>query len=747
MAVTYEDAQSLNMGSWANSFGSLFSADGSADTAERVATARARRLKPRINRYLLQPGQFIPHSAGKSLAVTCCNGPANKRAQSRLIKSERLRGSASGHISAASVGVSIGTDIYRVAADFTHPPHSELEGLHGEQRALRLHSAAVFVVTCELLQAAAAKHKRRALNDSSLGAAAVHTVVPREWSTADDKLVAQLLGFVYEEHDDTESIGSSTALLLPPAATATATAATNSGAVDAAAGQSTDSAKSSALTETVAASATAPAVVQPPKGKTQHTNRPPIKAASRVAAAAARAARREAAVAKTMAPYGSTALGTAADGTQLAVRTCGMTMPTAVNRAVSDVGGTDLQADVASTSHANAPGARVQTPAQRRAAAAAAVLAMQKAYNATLVAADGGSTLSKRAAAMKHRTAVALAKFANGDSPANRVDTFIERASGGELDSLVKTVATETKEGQLLWVWSDDKHSVHGVSALYAAVSTLLLVEHLQRERRHGHKLAPVEAATAAAAAAAASRRAAKAKAITAVSGHPPGSADSTQQHDLPTAAELELLTAADLQTKRKSLQKVVDFLLDKGCDICITCTLASSNANGRTLLHTAAELGMWQRAQWLCKARVPVDAPDGLGRTALMLACRNGQRRAMIALMALSADYDASDSIGCLALHYAAENGGVATVKAMLVAGADKTREDKQGLKAVDHARKHCNTASVDALLVYRPAELSATVYLQFLDSLNATTTSSNRTTSSISGVATDAEQIALLE
>eukprot|EP00953_Heterococcus_sp_UTEX-ZZ885_P038331 19676-Heterococcus_DN1.PRE.1 len=465
MAVTYEDAQSLNMGSWANSFGSLFSADGSADTAERAATARARRLKPRINRYLLQPGQFIPHSAGESLAVTCCNGPANERAQGRLKVNEGLRGSAAGHVSAASVGVSIGTDIYRVAADFSHPPHSELEGLHGEQRALRLHSAAVFVVTCELLQAAEAKVKRRALNGDSAfsAAAAVHTVAPREWSAADDKLVAQLLGFVYEEHDDTESVGSSTALLLlPPTTTAAATAATNSDTVDAATAQPADSTDSSPLTVT-----TVPAVVQPPKAKTQHANRPPIKAASRVAAAAARAARREAAVAKTMASNGSTALGTAADGTQLPVRTCGMTMPTAVNRAVNDAGGTDPQADVAQT--ANAPGGRVQTPAQRRAAAAAAVLAMQKAYNATLVAAEGGSTLSKRAAAMKHRAAVALAKFANGDSPASRVDTFIERASRGELDSLVKTVAAETKEGQLLWVWSDDKHSVHGVSALYAA--------------------------------------------------------------------------------------------------------------------------------------------------------------------------------------------------------------------------------------------------------------------------------------
>jgi Ankyrin repeats (3 copies) len=616
-----------------------------------------------------------------------------------------------------------------------------LEGLHGEQRALRLHSAAVFVVTCELLQAAEAKMKRRALNSDSAFSAAVtaHTVVPRELSTADDKLVAQLLGFVYEEHDDTESVGSSTALLLPPTTTAAATAATNSDTVDAATAQPADSTDSSPLTV-----ATVPAVVQQPKPKTQHANRPPIKAASRVAAAAARAARREAAVAKTMAPYGSTALGTAAEGTQLPVRTCGMTMPTAVNRAVNDAGGTDPQADVAPS--ANAPGGRVQTPAQRRAAAAAAVLAMQKAYNATLVAAVGSSTLSKRAAAMKHRAAVALAKFANGDSPASRVDTFIERASRGEIDSLVKTVAAETKEGQLLWVWSDDKHSVHGVSALYAAVSTLLLVEHLQRERRHGHKLVPVEAAAAAAAAAAASRRAAKAKAVSAVSGNPPGSADSTQQHDLPTVAELELLTAADLHTKRKSLQKVVDFLLDKGCDLCSTCTLASSSANGRTLLHTAAELGMWQRAQWLCKARVPVDAPDGLGRTALMLACRNGQRRVMIALMALSADYDASDAIGCLALHYAAESGGVATVKAMLIAGADKTRVDKQGLKAVDHARKHCNTASVDALLVYKPVELSAAVYLQFLDSLNTSTSSNNSTTSSIGGVGTD-EQLALLE
>ena len=103
-SAAYEDANTLNMDSWASSFGTLFTNEASTDdqqlqdadhdatnvqqgpeTVETVSRAahkrqlRNGRLAPNIDTYTLKPGEFLPHGAADRPSATA-DGPAYKRA-------------------------------------------------------------------------------------------------------------------------------------------------------------------------------------------------------------------------------------------------------------------------------------------------------------------------------------------------------------------------------------------------------------------------------------------------------------------------------------------------------------------------------------------------------------------------------------------------------------------------------------------------------------------------------------------
>ena len=85
-----------------------------------------------------------------------------------------------------------------------------------------------------------------------------------------------------------------------------------------------------------------------------------------------------------------------------------------------------------------------------------------------------------------------------------------------------------------------------------------------------------------------------------------------------------------------------------------------------------------------LVKARVPVEAKNKLGQTALMLAAREGEEDSLLALLSHGAAVDAKDTDGWTALLYAAYNGHSRVVEALLDAKADVKTKDTNGWDAL---------------------------------------------------------------
>lgn len=96
----------------------------------------------------------------------------------------------------------------------------------------------------------------------------------------------------------------------------------------------------------------------------------------------------------------------------------------------------------------------------------------------------------------------------------------------------------------------------------------------------------------------------------------------------------------------------------------------ATSSAPRSLDLHDAAHAGNTLQVENLIRQGVPVDAPDRVGRTALMLAGMHGQ---------------------------------TATVQMLLALGANPALVDREGLNAAQLARQQGNTRLADQLEAVR--------------------------------------------
>ena len=89
-----------------------------------------------------------------------------------------------------------------------------------------------------------------------------------------------------------------------------------------------------------------------------------------------------------------------------------------------------------------------------------------------------------------------------------------------------------------------------------------------------------------------------------------------------------------------------------------------------------------------LLASGAPVDARDGQGRTALMLAARDGRLAAVRLLLDSGADPRAVDATGATALHHAIGSLSASTAGALVAAGADAQAVDSVGRSAAGLVR-----------------------------------------------------------
>ena len=102
-------------------------------------------------------------------------------------------------------------------------------------------------------------------------------------------------------------------------------------------------------------------------------------------------------------------------------------------------------------------------------------------------------------------------------------------------------------------------------------------------------------------------------------------------------------------------------------------------DANGRTLLHTAAYQGNTQVVNLLIQRGVNVESIDKTGQTALNLAARQGYNDVVVALLKTNADVDHADNDGWTALRSAAWGGHTAVVGTLLDAGSQVDHADSE--------------------------------------------------------------------
>ena len=93
-----------------------------------------------------------------------------------------------------------------------------------------------------------------------------------------------------------------------------------------------------------------------------------------------------------------------------------------------------------------------------------------------------------------------------------------------------------------------------------------------------------------------------------------------------------------------------------------------------------AAKDGNLLRVKQLLEEGVDVNAKNGFGWTALMVAAWNGHVEVVHALVGAGADLNAKDNDGWTALMGTAENGHVEVVRALLAAGADVNAKKNDG-------------------------------------------------------------------
>lgn len=135
--------------------------------------------------------------------------------------------------------------------------------------------------------------------------------------------------------------------------------------------------------------------------------------------------------------------------------------------------------------------------------------------------------------------------------------------------------------------------------------------------------------------------------------------------------------------------EKAMTLLLSKGLKV------TDIDASGKSPIHHAAMKSL----ALLVAAGAEVNARDNEGRTALHLAALNGRNDTAAELIRLSASVFEADKMGRTPLHYAAMGKSDVVVATLLAAGAPKTVRDSNGMTPKDiavktvRARRHSQT------------------------------------------------------
>ena len=128
----------------------------------------------------------------------------------------------------------------------------------------------------------------------------------------------------------------------------------------------------------------------------------------------------------------------------------------------------------------------------------------------------------------------------------------------------------------------------------------------------------------------------------------------------------------------------------------------------GQTALMLAARKDSIAIVKTLLESGATVNAKDNQGRTALMYVTQNYESGSEVAkaLVATSADVNAVDENGQTALMLAAQSRSMELIKILLESNASIGAKDKQGMTALMHASKF-NSADVSKALIHAGASI----------------------------------------
>jgi ankyrin repeat protein len=127
---------------------------------------------------------------------------------------------------------------------------------------------------------------------------------------------------------------------------------------------------------------------------------------------------------------------------------------------------------------------------------------------------------------------------------------------------------------------------------------------------------------------------------------------------------------------------------------------LESQDANGETLLFTAAEMGLATVVRALVEAGADVNTEKDDGVTPLYIAARDGHDALVRALIEVGADVNKANDDGVTPLYMAAYYGHEAVMRALIEAGADINKAIENGATALYIAAESDCEAMVRALI-----------------------------------------------
>ncbi|XP_014248834.1 26S proteasome non-ATPase regulatory subunit 10-like [Cimex lectularius] len=123
-------------------------------------------------------------------------------------------------------------------------------------------------------------------------------------------------------------------------------------------------------------------------------------------------------------------------------------------------------------------------------------------------------------------------------------------------------------------------------------------------------------------------------------------------------------------------------------------------DSNGRHLLHWSVLSGKLELVQYLLDKGSPVNHPDDIGMTPLILGASAGKVQVCHLLISKGATINAKSDEGHSALQYAASKGWNDIVKMLLINHADINIADKRGARPVHRAASQGKTAVLKILL-----------------------------------------------